>query len=173
MEHLKYPIGRFDFDREYTVGELEDTLVYLSQFPSILKQEIEELQESVLNFTYREQGWNIRQLVHHLADSHANFYIRVKLALTEDNPVIKGYEEGLWAGQTDYDLPLEVPLAILSALHLKIVALYRVMDKETLERTYYHPEWKRKFRLLDVVQQYAWHSKHHLAHIRIARSRSL
>lgn len=173
MEHLQYPIGRFDFDKEYTVSELEDALLYLDQFPSILKQEIEGLQESELVLVYREEGWNIRHLVHHLADSHANFYIRVKLALTEDSPVIKGYEEGLWAGQADYALPLEVPLAMLSVLHLKIVALYRSMNKEILEKTYYHPEWKREFRLLDVVQQYAWHSKHHLEHIRIALNRAL
>lgn len=168
MEHLKYPIGRFDNDKDYGSDQLQDALTYLSNFPSLLKSKVEGLLENDLGKVYRPGGWNVRQLIHHLADSHLNLYVRIKLSLTENNPTIKGYAEDLWAEQSDYMMAVESSLKLLEVIHLKIVNLYENMDEEDLNKTYFHPGYQRTYVLKNVVHMYEWHSKHHLEHIRLA-----
>jgi hypothetical protein len=168
MEHLKYPIGRFDNEVEHSLEEVPQALAYLSAFPAILREKVKDLSAEDLEKTYREGGWNIRQLVHHLADSHLNLYVRIKLSLTEENPSIKGYAEDLWAEQSDYFLPIESSLQFLEVIHLKIVNLFENMSAEDFEKTYYHPGYQKTYILKNVIHLYEWHSKHHLEHIRIA-----
>lgn len=170
MEHLKYPIGRFDKTRIFSIDDRESALNYLAGFPDILEAELKALNNSDLLKVYRPDGWNIRQLVHHLADSHTNLYVRIKIALTEENPPVKGYEEDLWAELPDYEMDLSLSLGMLRFLHAKIVYILRSMPLEGFERTYYHPQYKETYVLKNVIHLYKWHSEHHLEHIRIAKT---
>jgi uncharacterized damage-inducible protein DinB len=121
-----------------------------------------------LQYTYREGGWNIEQLIHHIADSHLNAYVRFKLALTENNPTIKPYDENLWTETADMQLPIKNSIKLLKAIHAKWTALLENMDGNDWKRTYYHPEYKRTFSLQEVLPLYAWHGKHHVAQIEVA-----
>lgn len=168
MEHLKYPIGRFDKTREYTVEDAAAALEYLAAFPALLRPEVENLAAADLEKVYRPGGWNIRQVVHHLADSHMNMYIRLKLALTEENPPVKGYHEDLWAETADYGLAIENPLQMLEALHARVVHLFRNMSREDYDRTYFHNGYQATYVLRNVLHLYRWHCEHHLGHIRLA-----
>ncbi len=168
MEHLVYPIGRFDKTREYTVEEAEAALDYLAGFPALLRSEVENLTATDLEKIYRPGGWNIRQIVHHLVDSHMNFYIRLKMTLTEDTPHVKGYREDLWAEEADYAMDMENPLQLLALLHARIVHLFRNMDAPGYEKAYYHTGYKAGYVLRNVLHLYRWHSEHHLGHVRLA-----
>lgn len=168
MEHLKYPIGRFDKTREYTFEEAPAALDYLETFPALLKSEVENLAPEDLEKVYRPGGWNIRQVVHHLADSHMNLYLRLKLSLTEDTPHVKGYHEDLWAETADYSLVIENPVLLLGTLHARIVHLFRSLDSESYEKTYYHTGYQATYVLRNVLHLYRWHCEHHLGHIRLA-----
>lgn len=170
MEDLRYPIGQFDKTIEYTAADAPAAIAYLAEYPSILREAVQGLDASTLEKVYRPGGWNIRQLVHHLADSHANLYVRLKLALTEENPAVKGYQEDLWAELSDYSLDIELPLKMLEVLHIKIVHLFREMTEADYDKTYFHSQYKTVYVLRNVVQLYEWHSKHHLEHIKIAKS---
>lgn len=168
MEHLKYPIGRFDKTREYTFEEAPAALEYLETFPALLRSEVENLTASDLEKAYRSGGWNIRQLMHHLADSHMNLYIRLKLSLTEENPHVKGYHEDIWAEAADYDMNIENPLQLLALLHARIVHLLRSTDREGYDKTYFHTGYQATYVLRNVLHLYRWHCEHHLEHIRLA-----
>lgn len=168
MEHLKYPIGRFDKTRQYAFEDAPAALDYLTAFPALLRQEVENLTAEDLEKVYRPDGWNIRQVVHHLADSHMHLYIRIKLALTDDNPAVSGYHENVWAETADCDLDIENPLQILGALHARIVHLYRNMSREDYDKTYFHSGYQATYVLRNVLHLYRWHCEHHLGHIRLA-----
>lgn len=168
MEDLKYPIGRFDKTRQYTFEEAPAALEYLEAFPGLLRAELKDLTAEEQEKVYRPGGWNIRQLVHHLADSHMNLYIRVKLVLTEDSPGVRGYQEDLWAETADYTPDLENPLQLLALLHARIVCLFRNMNREDYHKTYYHTGYQASYVLKDVLHLYRWHCEHHLGHIRLA-----
>lgn len=168
MEHLKYPIGRFDKTREYAFEEAPAALDYLETFPALLRSEVENLAAEDLEKVYRPDGWNIRQLVHHLADSHMNLYIRIKLTLTEDTPLVKGYRENLWAEAADCSMNIENPLRLLALLHERIVYLFRSMDREGYGKAYYHAGYQATYVLRNVLHLYRWHCEHHLEHIRLA-----
>jgi uncharacterized damage-inducible protein DinB len=131
------------------------------------------LDEAQLHTPYREGGWTVHQLVHHVADSHINAYCRMKLALTEDNPTIKPYDEKLWAEMNDVQkLPINISLTLLHALHARwFEALKYVSDDEWNNRTLFHPEHKKTMRLWNVLGNYAWHGKHHVAQITALRER--
>lgn len=171
IEELKYPIGRYQKPESCTEDMKREWIGVLKALPSWMDASIENLDEHQLHTPYREGGWTIQQVVHHIADSHMNAYIRVKLALTEDNPTIKPYDEGEWAKLPDSSLPVNISVTLLHALHRKLVHLLQNLDAEDWERTYYHPDHKRNFPVWEVVALYAWHSRHHTEHIRQLRER--
>lgn len=166
MENLKYPIGRFEFGKTYNKAETQAQIQTISALPSKLFNVVNVLTEAQLETPYRPGGWTVRQTVHHVADSHINAYTRFKLALTEHNPAIKPYQEGLWAELPDgKGAPVDWSLQLLKYVHLRWVMLLNSLTEQDLERTYFHPETKRVFPLSEVLALYAWHSEHHYEHI--------
>jgi uncharacterized damage-inducible protein DinB len=134
-----------------------------------VRQAVDKLTNAELETPYRPGGWTIRQVVHHVADSHMNSIVRFKLALTEDNPTVKPYEEDRWALLQDYKLPIEPSLQILDGVHQRLTALFESFTDQQLERTFYHPASQDTATLKKVMALYAWHSQHHLAHIELAK----
>ena len=172
MENLRYPIGRYQKPEAMTPELMQEWIKVLDVLPSWMDACIENLDESQLQVPYREGGWTIQQVVHHVADSHMNAYIRLKLALTEDNPTVKPYDEGAWAELEDVKrVPVNISVTMLHTLHRRMVAMLRYMKPAEWERTYFHPEHKRNFPVWEVVALYAWHSRHHTEHIRQLRQR--
>jgi hypothetical protein len=172
LELLKYPVGKYQKPHTYTPELLREWMSILEALPSWLDAVIENLDEQQLQTPYRPGGWTVNQVIHHLADSHMNAYIRIKLALTEDNPTVKPYEEALWAELPDSKaVPVNVSITLLHALHRRWVALLKHMSAEDWDRTYYHPVSKRGFPVWEVVALYAWHSRHHMEHVRGLRER--
>lgn len=172
----RYPIGKMDeqsFSKNAYDKELKDALLKdIKTAPSLLENAIANLDEKQLNTSYREGGWTVKEVVHHVADSHMNAYMRFKLGLTEDNPTIKTYDEAAWAKLSDTkNLPINISLTLLHALHLRWVELLKNMTEEDWKRTIYHPEHKRNISLWDLLKIYAWHGKHHATHITALRER--
>ena len=165
LEKLKYPIGHCVYQEDYTESELKEFILNIETFPKRLELAVQSLLEFQLNTPYREGGWTVNQVIHHCADSHMNCLIRIKLALTEDNPTIKPYIESLWAKTPDYNLPFNNSITILFAIHLKIIEIVKSLSPEDLNRTYYHSQYEKSFRIKDVLCLYSWHGNHHLAHI--------
>jgi uncharacterized damage-inducible protein DinB len=166
LELLKFPIGRF------VRGTCADTpervaicVAALEGFPARLRAAVEDLGDGQLDTPYRPGGWTVRQVTHHLADSHMNALIRFKLALSEDNPTIKPYLQDPWSTQPDMALAVEPSLTILDGVHIRWVALLKGISMRDLERTYFHPEQQRAMALSEALELYVWHSAHHLAHI--------
>ncbi len=170
-EALKYPIGKY-VPQPFSDVQKEKWLLDLKFLPSELETAVQNLDEHQLQTPYREGGWTVQQLVHHVADSHMNAYIRFKLALTEDNPTIKGYEEKEWAMLPDVEaVPINVSLTLLHSLHLRWVAAIENLDKKDWERTVFHPERQKEMLLWFLLGMYAWHGKHHTQHILALRER--
>lgn len=162
---LRYPIGKFDRNINVTKEMRSDFINTIEALPTLLRKEVENLSEQQLDTPYRDGGWTVRQVVHHLPDSHLNAYVRFKLALTEDNPQIKTYEEHLWAELKDtFETPIELSLTLLDLLHKRWVILLYSLTDEQFARTFQHPEWGN-ITLGKTLALYSWHSKHHLAHI--------
>ena len=173
LEHLQYPVGRYQKPDNVSPGELQDWINVLQALPLWMDACIENLDEAQLHVAYRDGGWTIQQVVHHVADSHLNAYIRLKLALTEDNPIIKPYEEKAWADLADVRVvPVNVSITLLHTIHRRMVALMQHMQPQEWERTYHHPEHKRDIPLWEMAAMYAWHSRHHTEHIRQLRERN-
>jgi uncharacterized damage-inducible protein DinB len=166
LEELKYPIGRFTPTANSTSENRAASIAILRQLPEALRAALEGLSVAQIDTPYREGGWTVRQTVHHLADSHANSYVRFKLALTEDWPTISIYDEAAWAELTDsVTLPVEVSLTFLDAMHTRWVALLESMSEaQFLERGFIHPRNGRQSLAL-ALAIYDWHSRHHTAHI--------
>lgn len=172
IERLQYPIGRYQKPDNYTPELVQEWINVLQALPSWMDACIENLDEHQLQVPYREGGWTIQQVVHHVADSHMNAYLRLKLALTEDNPTVKPYDEKAWAELADVRIvPVNVSTTLLHTIHRRMVAIMQHMKPEDWERTYFHPEHKRSFPVWEMVALYAWHSRHHTAHIRQLRMR--
>jgi hypothetical protein len=172
LEHLQYPIGRYQKPETFSPELMKEWIAVLKALPSWMDACIENLDEKQLEVPYREGGWNTRQVVHHLADSHMNAYIRIRLMLTEDNPTIKPYNETSWAELPDVTIvPVNVSVTMLHAMHRRMIALLQTVLPGDWERTYYHPEHERDFPLWEVTAMYAWHSRHHTEHIRKLRER--
>lgn len=173
LEQLRYPIGRFLKPESYTQADIHDWMSVLQALPGWMDLCIENLDEAQLHTPYRPEGWTIQQLVHHVADSHINMYVRMKFALTEHNPTIMPYDENAWALLPDVqDTPVNLSVTILHALHRRIVAVLNKLSPEQWERTYYHPANNHKFTLWEMAALYAWHSRHHVEHIRQLRVRN-
>lgn len=169
MEQLKYPIGNFKFPGGYdaaTRTELKETIKAL---PQKMRALTGHLNEEQLKRVYRPGGWSIRQVVHHVADSHLNSIIRFKLGLTEDTPTIKPYDEAAWANLRDTAVtPIEVSLKLLEALHTRWGNLLDGFSESDWQKTVFHPERQAEMTLEEFLGLYAWHGEHHLAHIRLA-----
>ncbi len=165
LEKLRYPVGRFAADDEVTPAKRTAWIDGIAAAPGNFRAAVKGLGERELDTPYRPGGWTVRQVVHHVADSHVNSYIRFRFALTEEQPTIKPYFEALWAELYDAkSLPVEVSLNLLDALHERWVVLLRSMTPDQFARTLYHPEWGT-ISLDFLLQVYAWHCRHHLAHI--------
>jgi hypothetical protein len=168
---IRYPIGKFE-PKEFTQERKDEWIGDITFLPRILEQAVHDLDEAQLHTVYRDGGWTVHQLVHHLADSHMNAFCRFKLGLTEDNPTIKPYLEDLWVRTDDVStLPINISLTILHALHKRWEVLLKGIKDEEWERTVFHPEYKKTMKLWDLLGMYAWHGRHHTAHISALRDR--
>ncbi|MCC6372783.1 MAG: putative metal-dependent hydrolase [Bacteroidia bacterium] len=166
MEHLKYPIGKFNPEIEIKDEHIQELITEIKNFPYQLKEVVLTLNSQQLETPYRPDGWQVRQVVHHLADSHMNAYIRFNLSLTEENPTIKPYKENLWADLSYKQLQnITDSLVLLEIIHRNWVLLLQSMTSADFNRTYTHPEYKRVYSLRSALGSYAWHGKHHLAQI--------
>jgi len=162
---LRYPIGRYQLV-EYSNTEKESRLADILFLPRLLEFSLLNLDEPQLNTPYREEGWTINQVVHHVADSHMNAFIRFKLGLTEENPIIKPYIQQKWAETPDVlNVPVNFSITLIHSLHHRWYELLKSMTDEDWQRTLYHPEQKREITLWEMLLIYAWHGKHHAAHI--------
>jgi uncharacterized damage-inducible protein DinB len=170
LDDLRYPIGRFAPPASSQPDIRKAHMQNLRLLPERLRAAVAGLNETQLNTPYREGGWTVRQVVHHIADSHANAYVRFKLALTEDWPVIKPYDEAAWAKLPDSRLPIDISLELTEALHGRWVALLEAMTDDDFRKGYNHPEMGRQ-NLANVLAMYEWHSRHHTAHITALRAR--
>ncbi|MDB5007703.1 MAG: metal-dependent hydrolase [Mucilaginibacter sp.] len=164
-EQMKYPTGKFKAPVSYTTEDLRGWIATIKEFPGRLRQAIISLNEKQLDTPYRTGGWTIRQVVHHVADSHMNSLMRFKWALTEENPTIKPYEEADWALLADYRLPVESSLKILEGIHLHWVTLLESFTEDEWNRAFLHPASGDTMELKKALALYAWHCKHHLAHV--------
>lgn len=171
LEQLKYPIGKFQLPIRIHDQHLNDWIATIRSFPTKIRQEVELLNENELAKTYRPEGWTIKQLVHHCADSHINSFTRFKLALTEQTPTIKPYLEHLWAELPDAkSFPIGSSIQILEGLHARWAHLLDNLSESEWEKKIIHPETNREINLKVNLGIYAWHSEHHLAHIRNAKN---
>ena len=164
-EHLRYPTGKFKAPVSYTNEDFRKWTTVIKLFPGKLRLAVMSLNEKQLDTQYRTGGWTIRQVVHHVADSHMNSLLRFKWALTEENTIIKPYEEADWALLPDYRMPVEPSLRILEGLHQRWVALLESFTEEQWGRTFIHPASGDTVTLKKALSLYAWHCNHHLAHI--------
>src|SRR3989441_13163581 len=167
----RYPIGDFAMPASVTPALRQEAIQKIAETPTKFRAAVKGLSESQLHTPYRDGGWTIRQVVHHVPDSHMNTYVRVKLAVTEDTPAIKGYDEGRWAELPDArSAPVALSLDLLEALHRRWVLFLRRLSDQDFLKAYVHPELG-KVPLYEVVAMYAWHGRHHAAHIRHALQR--
>lgn len=172
MTDLRYPIGKFTLDGAISPARREGWIAEIAEAPAQLRAAVSGLTDAQFETPYREGGWTLRQVAHHIPDSHLNAYIRFKLALTEDNPTIKPYEEARWAELPDTaGTTVGVSLMLLESLHRRWVVLLRAMGEPEWARTYFHPEQKKSLSLEGVLAMYAWHGKHHVAQITGVRER--
>jgi len=172
LEDLRFPIGKFSSPASSMAGIRAAHIQTLRSLPDRLKEAVSGLGDAQLDTPYRDGGWTIRQVVHHVADSHANAYVRFRLALTEDWPTIKPYEEAAWAELADArTLPAGVSLDLLTALHARWVCLLESLTEEDFLKGYVHPASGGRQNLAQVLALYDWHSRHHTAHITNLRKR--
>ena len=172
MEDLRYPIGKFK-PQPFSEKQLEEWILDIRYLPNHVESSVLNLDEHQLETPYRPDGWTLQQVVHHVADSHMNAYIRFKLGLTESNPVIKPYDEAAWALLSDTkNLPINLSVTLLFALHTRWVEVLKHISKAEWDRTVFHPEQKKEITLWDLLGMYSWHGRHHTAHITNLRQRN-
>lgn len=171
MSDERYPIGSFKPKDSYSKEEIKSLIAEIASLPSRLEKEIAGFTTDQFDTPYREGGWTVRQLIHHVADSHLNSYIRIKWTLTEDKPVIKAYDEKSWAMTAENNLDPTLSLTLLKALHAKWTALLGLLSDSDLAKEFIHPETKKSIRLDRTIALYAWHGNHHLAHITSLKGR--
>ncbi len=170
-EDIRYPIGRYGWPHVVSPHERSRWMDEVAAAPAAVHAVVAGLTDAQLDTRYRDGGWTVRQVVHHLPDSHAQAYMRFKLALTEDEPTIKPYHEDRWAELPDSRSAIGPSLALLEGVHARWTSLMRAMTDEEWTRTFFHPEQGRALRLDAVLGMYAWHGRHHVAHIAGLRER--
>jgi cell wall-associated NlpC family hydrolase len=168
---LRYPIGKYQ-PQEFSEEKKEEWLGDIKFLPNAIEHAINNLDEQQLQTPYREGGWTVHQLVHHVADSHMNAYIRFKLGFTEENPTIRPYDEKLWAQTSDVqNLPVNISITLLYSLHQRWYEFLRNFSEADWKKTVVHPEHQKQLSLWHFLGLYAWHSRHHTAHIMALRER--
>lgn len=160
----RYPIGKFELPETISAEDRLNAITSLAELPEHLRNAVEGMDSKHLNTPYREGGWTVRQLVHHIADSHINAYVRMRLALTEDWPEIKPYDEAAWATLHDSAAPVEWSLALVESLHARWVMMLQSLTSEQWQRGFRHPE-SGPWTVEQATLMYGWHSRHHVAHI--------
>jgi hypothetical protein len=161
----RYPIGKFQAQDSYTPDDIKSFIARIESLPSRLEAAIKGMTDQQLDTPYRDGGWTVRQVVHHVPDSHTNAYIRTKWTLTESTPLIKAYDEKGWAETPETNLPPDISINALKALHVKWTLLLKRLTNDDLKKEFIHPDTKANVRLDRMVHTYAWHGDHHLAHI--------
>jgi uncharacterized damage-inducible protein DinB len=173
LDPLKYPIGKFRHEGEIDAQKREEWIRQIEEAPDRLADALRGLTDEQLDTTYREGGWTVRQVAHHMPDSHLNSFMRFKLALTEDEPSVAPYDENAWALLADSaNAPVELAVELLRALHRRWALLLRSMSDADYARTFYHPGYQTVNRLDRTLGLYAWHGRHHVAHITSLRERN-
>jgi hypothetical protein len=168
LERLRFPFGRFQSADHYTEEERNSNIKVLEQLTSVLEKIVLQIGRENLDISYRPGGWNARQVIHHIADSHMNAYIRLKWTLTEDTPTIKPYDQEKWSALPDsLSAPIEASLLLLKGVHTRFVLLLRSLKPEDFSKAFYHPENKRHITIEQLIALYAWHGRHHCAHLEI------
>jgi uncharacterized damage-inducible protein DinB len=169
VDDLRYPVGPFVYDKDTTPARRREWIRQIADAPALLRSAVAGLNDRQIETPYRPGGWTVRQVVHHVPDSHLNAYCRFKLALTEDNPTIKPYDEAAWANVADTaGTPLDVSLTLLDALHQRWVVLLESMTPADFARPLQHPE-RGAISLDWMLQLYAWHGRHHAGHVLMVR----
>lgn len=170
QERLRFPIGRFAEPSNYSAEIIANYIAQIASLPERLEALTKDMTKEQLDTPYRPEGWTARQVVHHIADSHINSYCRFKLALTEDNPSIRPYDEVAWAELPDgKSAPIELSLHLISGLHKRWALVLQQLDSEQLKCTFFHPASKDIWRLEYALAFYAWHGEHHLEHIKLVK----
>lgn len=164
-EKLRYPVGKYQPPAEASFADIAGYIDTIESFPQRLRNAVSTLNDSQLDTRYRPEGWTVRQVVHHVADSHVNAYCRFKLALTEDIPRIKPYLEARWAELPDSKATIHFSLPVIEGVHKRWVIILESMTSEDFERKLFHPEQNKEIPLKNMAALYSWHSNHHLAHI--------
>ena len=166
IEKLKFPIGKYTSINNPDKKVINNWIDDIERFPSRIKELVTGIQDSQLNLRYRPEGWTVKQVIHHCADSHMNSFIRFKLALTEESPTIKPYFEERWAELADAkNLDIEPSLMLLEGLHKRWVILLKSLKAEDFQKVFIHPQHGKSFTLAENIGIYAWHCNHHLAHV--------
>ena len=170
MEQIQFPIGKLEAPINATLDDVKEWLAQTENYTTRLRETLEGISEEDYLKTYREGAWNVRQLVHHIADSQLNMYQRLKLALTDDYPTVPAFDENKWAVQPDTTLPVEVSIKMLEAINERVVALGKTLTLDQLNRGFIH-KVNGKVTVATKLKKLAWHEEHHLAHIKIALSK--
>jgi hypothetical protein len=165
LQQLRYPIGEMPAPLTFSESDITNWVIDIEQLPAKLRTAVQNLTLQQLDTQYRPEGWTVRQVVHHVSDSHINAFTRLKLALTEENPTIRPYEEQFWAELADSKMEIEPSLRITENVHQKMVKILRGLSNAELDRTFFHPGSKKTFKVGTLAAMYAWHGLHHLAHI--------
>jgi uncharacterized damage-inducible protein DinB len=173
IESLRYPVGRFSPPETIHAEMIEDWIREIEQLPEQLRLAVNALSEAQLDTPYRPDGWTVRQVVHHVADSHLNSYIRFKWSLTEDQPTIKAYDEQAWAELPEArTAPVDLSLNLIEALHRRWVAMLKHLRPADLALCFIHPESGKKIPLDRMIALYAWHGRHHIGHIHLVHTQT-
>jgi len=166
LEQLQYPIGKFQKPASISAEDITNWIQVLEELPARIETMVKSLSSEQLDTPYRPEGWTVRQLIHHIADSHHNSYIRFKWGLTEERPIIKPYDEKAWSALFDArTAPIQMSLDHLKAVHAKLVYLLKGLTDADLDRVFIHPDGNTVSSLKENIGRYAWHSNHHVAHI--------
>lgn len=169
IEKLKYPAGKFSAPAAYSAAEVKNFIARMEALPADLEAVVKNLSAKELTYCYRPGSWNVKQILHHIADSHANFHTRLRLTLTEEKPTVKPYDENAWARLPDGNNDdLTASLLIIKGVHARAVELLNTLNEKDFAREYHHPQNGKDFNLFWLLGLYAWHGHHHVAQIKVA-----